>query len=327
MLAGELVTLTIGVANAGPSPATGTGVTIAVPDGFAVRAATPSQGTCTIVPPACAARHAGARRPWRRSPSSCARPSAGSIPVTIAATAEQADRTPADDTRVFDVASTDDTAPRSLRVKGTTLQRPFQTGTDIQLGWSAVDSGTGVSRYDVRYRKGTSAGRFAAVRDLAEPHGPHERALPGRGGRHLLLLGARRRRRRQRVALQHREVHGDPVRRDGPVTPWRVGARGVEDGLPRGDLRSSRRGATLVRAKVRAKRISLLATVCRGCGTVEVRLGARLLKTVSLAAPVTRTRQILPVLLATGIRSGTLTIRVTSDRKIVRIDGLGLSSR
>ena len=58
-----------------------------------------------------------------------------------------------------------------------------------------------------------------------------------------------------------------------------------------------------------------------------MRLGARLLKTVSLAAPVTRTRQILPVLLATGIRSGTLTIRVTSDRGVGRIDGLGLSSR
>ena len=204
-----------------------------MPDGFAVRAATPSQGTCTIVPPAC---QLGTLAPGAVATITVVVRStaAGSIPVTIAATAEQADRTPADDTRVFDVASTDDTAPRSLRVKGTTLQRPFQTGTDIQLGWSAVDSGTGVSRYDVRYRKGTSAGRFAAFVIWQNRTARTNALFLGEAGTPL-LLGARRRRRRQRVALQHREVHGDPVRRDGPVTPWRVGARGVEDGLPRGD--------------------------------------------------------------------------------------------
>src|SRR5690606_32493203 len=87
---------------------------------------------------------------------------AGSVPVTITASAAQPDRTPGDDTRVLAVESVDTVAPRSLRIRGTTLQRPFQTGTDIQLGWGAVDTGTGVSRYDVRYRKGNSAGRFGA---------------------------------------------------------------------------------------------------------------------------------------------------------------------
>jgi hypothetical protein len=60
---------------------------------------------------------------------------------------------------------------------------------------------------------------------------------------------------------------------------------------------------------------------------VEVRLGSRLLKTVTLDAKTTRTRQILPVLLATGLRSGTLTIRVVTQGRPVRIDGLGLSPR
>jgi hypothetical protein len=297
-----------------------------VPDGFAVRAATPSQGTCTIVPLACSL---GTLAPGAVATITVVVRStvAGTIPVTIAATADQADRTPADDTRVFDVASTDDTAPRSLRVKGTTLQRPFQTGTDIQLGWSAVDAGTGVSRYDVRYRKGSSDGRFQAFVLWQNRTARTNALFSGEAGatycfsvRAVDAAGNVSRYSTEKctaipfdeTALSRRGAWA----REGSKTAFR-GAT----------LRSSRRGAALVRAKVRAKRISLLATVCRGCGTVEVRLGNRLLKTVSLAAPVTRTRQILPVLLATGIRAGTLTIRVTTDRKIVRIDGLGLSSR
>src|SRR5262249_53336905 len=53
VLAGQTMTLTVGVANAGPSPATATHLDFSVPDGVAVRDATPSQGTCTIAPLAC----------------------------------------------------------------------------------------------------------------------------------------------------------------------------------------------------------------------------------------------------------------------------------
>ena len=234
VLAGELVTVTIGVANAGPSPATGSAVTVAVPAGFAVRAATPSQGSCTIAPLACAlgTLPSGGVATITVVVRSTV---AGSIPVTIAATAEQADRTPADDTRVFDVASTDDTAPRSLRVKGTTLQRPFQTGTDIQLGWSAVDAGTGVSRYDVRYRKGTSAGRFEPFVTWQNRTARTNALFSGSAGATYCFSVRARRRRGQPLALQHREVHGHPVRRDRPLPARRMGARGVEDGVPRGD--------------------------------------------------------------------------------------------
>jgi hypothetical protein len=92
-------------------------------------------------------------------------------------------------------------------------------------------------------------------------------------------------------------------------------------------LKSSTRGASLIRRNVRAKRISLLATVCKSCGKVEVRLGTRLLKTIDLHAKATRTRQIRAALVATGIRRGTLTIRVVTQGKPVRIDGIGLSPR
>ena len=212
---------------------------------------------------------------------------AGSIPVTIAATAEQADRTPADDTRVFDVASTDDTPPRSLRVKGTTLQRPFQTGTDIQLGWSAVDAGTGVSRYDVRYRRGTSAGRF-------EPF----------------------------VIWQNRTARTNALFTGAAGSTYCFSVRAVDGAgnlsrystekctaIPFDDTALSRRGAwaregsrtALPRrdaALVAPGRRARAAPTCgpsasrswprsaRRCGSVDVLLGARLLKTVSLDAPV-----------------------------------------
>jgi uncharacterized repeat protein (TIGR01451 family) len=324
--AGELVTLTFGVGNRGPSPSTGTRVAITVPAGFAVREATASQGTCTTEPLQCdlgtmAVGGIATATVIVRSTV------AGAVPVTIAASADQPDRTPADDTRALDVQSTDTTPPRSLRVRGTTLQRPFQTGTDIQLGWSAVDSGTGVFRYDVRYRRATPAGRFEAATMWQTRTARTTALFSGEAGFTYCFAvravdGAGNESRYSTEKCTAIPLDDTALTRRGR---WaREGSKTAFNGAT---VRSSTRGASLVIRNVRAKRISLLATTCKRCGTVEVRLGARLLKTVSLDAKTTRTRQVLPVLLATGLRSGTLTIRVTTQGRPVRIDGLGLSPR
>jgi hypothetical protein len=82
---------------------------------------------------------------------------------------------------------------------------------------------------------------------------------------------------------------------------------------------SSSRGARLVRAGIEARQLVLLASTCRGCGSLQAYWNGRLLKTISLHdKPVVKR-----VTLATfpSAQTGTLVLRVASRRQ-VRIDGL-----
>lgn len=89
-------------------------------------------------------------------------------------------------------------------------------------------------------------------------------------------------------------------------------------------LRSSSYGAKLTRTGVVARRVALLATTCRTCGTVKVYWGATLLKTVSLYSATTVDRALIPVRTFTSPRSGALTIKVVSRGKKVIVDGTAI---
>jgi hypothetical protein len=87
---------------------------------------------------------------------------------------------------------------------------------------------------------------------------------------------------------------------------------------------TTRLGATMTRAGVQARRIVLVATKCSTCGTVGVYLGTTLVGSVNLAASTTQRAVQITVAQLTTLRSGTVTIKVTSSGKTVQIDGLGI---
>lgn len=87
--------------------------------------------------------------------------------------------------------------------------------------------------------------------------------------------------------------------------------------------RSSQKGAVLTRTSVRASRLALVATTCQTCGTVGVYIGSTLVAKVSLTRATTTNRALI-VLPAFSLRSGTVTIKVLTSQKLVRIDGLGV---
>ncbi len=89
--------------------------------------------------------------------------------------------------------------------------------------------------------------------------------------------------------------------------------------------RSYAPGVTLVRTAVQAKRIAIVATTCPTCGSVQVYLGTRLLRTISLTSSATVNRRVIGVATFSSVRAGTLTLKVTTSRRMVRIDGLGIS--
>lgn len=84
----------------------------------------------------------------------------------------------------------------------------------------------------------------------------------------------------------------------------------------------TRQGARLSRTGVTAKRLGLVATRCASCGTVGVYVGATKVGTVRLAAATTRHRQVVLLPAFASARTGTVSLRILSSGKPVRIDGL-----
>jgi len=86
---------------------------------------------------------------------------------------------------------------------------------------------------------------------------------------------------------------------------------------------TTRQGATLRRSGLETKRLHLVALRCPTCGKVGIWLGTEPLTTVDLASPVTARSVIaLPVL---SLRDTSVTVKVLSSGRTVRIDGLATS--
>jgi Bacterial Ig domain len=88
---------------------------------------------------------------------------------------------------------------------------------------------------------------------------------------------------------------------------------------------TTHRGAQLVRRGLLAKRLTVVATRCRRCGSVRVYWNGNPLKRVSLVARTTHRRMALPVAEFNTARRGTVVIKVVSTGRPVRIDGLSAS--
>ncbi len=111
---------------------------------------------------------------------------------------------------------------------------------------------------------------------------------------------------------------------DRALTASRGWSRVAAAGTYAGTVSTARSaGATLSLGKVVLTRGHLVATRCPGCGSVEVRVGGRLLGTVSLAAPVTQRQVLVPLPGAGTTRTGPLVLRTTSSRP-VHVDGVAV---
>jgi subtilisin family serine protease len=93
---------------------------------------------------------------------------------------------------------------------------------------------------------------------------------------------------------------------------------------------STKRGATLTLPKVVAHQVALVATKCRGCGTVGLflvggngRLG--LYKRINLSSNSTKKMQIIPMYKQSGIWQSKLVLKVLTSGKPVKIEGIGVS--
>jgi hypothetical protein len=90
---------------------------------------------------------------------------------------------------------------------------------------------------------------------------------------------------------------------------------------------TKKKGAVL-RTRARGiKKLALVASTGRGHGTVEVFLGKKRLKTVSLHTKRAQKKRVVPVASFRGKKRGLIRIRVVSAGKPVRIQGVGIARR
>lgn len=89
-------------------------------------------------------------------------------------------------------------------------------------------------------------------------------------------------------------------------------------------LRSTAAGAKLTKSGVIARSIALVATTCKGCGTVKVYWGSTLLKTISLDSATTVNRELITITTFSAAKTGTLSIKVSSSGKKVIIGGVAI---
>jgi acid phosphatase type 7 len=220
----------------------------------------------------------------------------------------------------------DTTPPTDVVVDGPALARRFQLTTRFLVSWRATDAGSGVASFDARVRRTGPDGTRYAVRswlDGTTAGSARFRGLPGS----TYCFSARAR------------------DRDGNMSGWsrwRCTALPLDDRalLQRGGWThsrapgfylgtrstASRAGARLVRTRLAARHLGLVAVRCPRCGVAELRWNGALLRRVDLSSDRWRAPRVVGKLSFARVRSGTLTVRVVSRGKRIVVDGLAASS-
>lgn len=214
--------------------------------------------------------------------------------------------------------SIDATAPGDVNVAALS---PFQTVRSFNVEWTGTDP---AASFDVRYRHAALGGRFepaVAWKSAETATGASLNALPGS----TYCLSAR--------AVDSAGNQGSFGREMCTAIPanlsvlFRKGSwvRKYRRGHYLGSYLTGKRRGDSLSVRVSAKRLALVATMCPRCGVVDVYVGKRRLRRISLDAKSTSKKQLIHVASFAGVRTGNVRITIVSDKKPVLVEGLGAS--
>jgi hypothetical protein len=216
------------------------------------------------------------------------------------------------------------TAPPTPPTAAITPLATFRVSTAIPLAWSSTPGSAPVVAYDVRYRRAAWSGGFGSYVSWLLMWGASSSTFSGSTGSTYCFS-----------VRAHDTL--------GSTSPWtaetctgvplddrslvRVGSwtSGSGSAYYRSTFRrSSTGGASLVRTRVVARRLAIIATTCATCGKVRVYWRSTFLRTINLYSARTINRRLITVATFPSARSGTVTIRVYGSGKRVLIDGLAI---
>ncbi|MDP9182719.1 MAG: hypothetical protein M3P04_08100 [Actinomycetota bacterium] len=219
-------------------------------------------------------------------------------------------------------ADADHSAPTATM----TLPASFvNTTPQVVPGWTGTDTGSGLASFDLQTIKAPANGSFGPWSILARRLTTTTFSVSSAARGTTACWAVRSRDAAGNTsALSASRCAATPFdERDLTAsTGWTTttGAAGWFTGSYRS---TTRLGATLTRTGLQTKHLVLLAYRCPTCGAVSVLLNGGLLKTVSLASSASGRVQI--TLPAFTYRAATVTLRVATSGKLVRLDGLATS--
>lgn len=205
----------------------------------------------------------------------------------------------------------------------TTLATWLNT-TSIAVHWSATAGSGAVTSYDVRYRRAPWNGAFGGYATWLAGTSATSATFTASPG-NTYCFSARAHDALGSVSAWNAETCTAVPLDDRSLVRYGTWTAGTSTAYYLGTyVRSTSYGAKLVRTGVVARRLAILATTCSTCGSVRVSWGSTLLRTISLYSSTTHYRILLDITAFTYVRTGTLTIQVSTSGKPVIIDGVAI---
>jgi hypothetical protein len=222
----------------------------------------------------------------------------------------------------FTMVAGDDTAPT---VAMTTGANTWRLASSVTVGWHGTDSG-GLASYDVR-RRGASAtsglGAWSYPAALQQTTTTSV-VTPIAAGATVCWSVRARDHNGNTSGWSAAACWSRPLddRSLSTGTGW---SRGRGSAYYAGTITSTtHKSAVARRGKVHATAVLLVVTRCRTCGTVAVYEGTRLVKKLALTASTTRNRVQITVALPVKANGATISVKVLTSGKPVKLDALGL---
>jgi subtilisin family serine protease len=220
----------------------------------------------------------------------------------------------------------DVTAPTGSVFTGAGIANAFQLSKSFILGWKAVDSGTGVLSYDVRYEGARFNSGFNPWRTWLSGFTGTSATFSSAPGNTFCFQVRARDKALNLSAWSASRCTAFPVN-DTALTAGGGWLRLKSSLRYLGTFSYSKtRGASLILKGVQYKHLYLIVTVCPGCGVVQVFRGSKLIGSYSLNASSTSYKHQIPVSRLSSVSGPTtITIKGSTSGLPVEIEGLGVS--
>ncbi len=220
----------------------------------------------------------------------------------------------------------DSTPPSGAKI--TSSLATFSLTTPFTVAWGgATDSASGVKGYDVYVRTAHFDGSLGPGAPFKSASGPGSAGFQGQPGNTYCFYVTATDNAGNTSGASGNQCTAMPVDDAALAASSGWSRTAGQSGYYQGtSTRSSTSGASLSLAGVQAKQISLVATTCPTCATVQVYQGATLLKKVKLVSKSVQTGQVIPIASFSTAHTGTVTIKVAGSGKQAIIDGLGVSA-
>ena len=202
---------------------------------------------------------------------------------------------------------------------------PFTWSTSVPVSWNGgADAGSGFAGFDVRSRAASAKADFGAPEDWLIGTVATDDAFAGKPGSTRCFSV------RSADLVANRTAWSDEACTAVPLDERAFGAKGAWTQQSGGSFQDTvtttkARGATLTMKHLQARRFAVMATTCPTCGAFRVLWRGTVLAKVDLHDAVGASGVVFALGTKASVKAGTLVIEVTSRRKSVTIDAVGVT--